>query len=102
MTKSVPNEMIETHMNFGMMGQSYASINLESQGNNTIVNWKFWPDYGLNPLPKLFGLLADMDSMVGPDFETSLATLKGITEKTHLESGRSQMQKIEARGVEPF
>jgi len=100
MTKSVVNEMIESHMNFGMMGKSFSRINLESQGNRTIATWKFWPDYDLNPLPKLFGLIADMDSMVGPDFETSLATLKGMTEKKHLESGSNQMEKIEARGVE--
>ena len=100
MTKSVENTMIESHMNFGMMGKSYASIELESKDNSTVVSWKFWPDYDFNPLPKLFGIFADMESWIGPDFETSLSSLKEITEGKHLQTKAMQMQKVEALGVE--
>lgn len=100
MTKSVENKMIESHLDFGIMGQSFASINLDSQGNETVVNWKFWPDYGLNPLPKLFGLFADMDGWIGPDFESSLTSLKTIVEEKQLKTRANEVQKIETMGVE--
>jgi len=52
---------------------------LEPQGESTSVTWAMH-----GPLPyvaKVMHVFFNMDRMVGKDFETGLANLKGIAEK---------------------
>lgn len=56
-----------------------AEFTLTPQGDSTRVHWAMHgPQSFLN---KVVCLFMDMDSMVGPDFESGLASLKAIAEK---------------------
>lgn len=56
-----------------------ADFVLEQRGDSTHVLWAM---HGPQPfMAKLMGLFFDMDRMVGKDFETGLANLKGIAEQ---------------------
>ncbi|MES2957233.1 MAG: SRPBCC family protein [Pseudomonadota bacterium] len=56
-----------------------AEFTLQAQGEGlTIVTWAM---HGPSPyLSKLMGVLINMDSMIGKDFEAGLANLKALTE----------------------
>lgn len=52
----------------------------EPQGAGTKVSWSM---AGKNPyIAKLMGVFFDMDKMIGKDFETGLANMKAVAEKT--------------------
>lgn len=56
-----------------------AEFALDSQGDTTTVNWSM---LGKSPFMfKVMGLFMNMDNMIGKDFETGLANLKGLAEK---------------------
>jgi uncharacterized protein YndB with AHSA1/START domain len=56
-----------------------AEFTLETQGNSTDITWAM---FGRRPfLFKVMCLFFNMDKMIGKDFETGLANLKGIAEK---------------------
>ena len=59
--------------------QNTAEFTLQAQGENlTIVTWAM---HGPSPyLSKLMGVVINMDSMIGKDFEAGLANLKALTE----------------------
>ena len=50
----------------------------KSQGNQTAVTWTM--DGDNNFAGKAFGLIMNMDKMVGGDFEKGLAQMKSIAE----------------------
>ncbi|OYW82968.1 MAG: polyketide cyclase [Asticcacaulis sp. 32-58-5] len=54
-------------------------ITLTPQGDETVVSWAM---YGPSPyMSKLFGLIFNMDKMVGKDFEKGLQSLKTVSEQ---------------------
>jgi uncharacterized protein YndB with AHSA1/START domain len=57
-----------------------AEFTLKAQGASTHVTWAM---RGRQPfLFKVMGMFFNMDKMIGKDFETGLANLKGLTEET--------------------
>ncbi len=98
---SVPNDSIQTTMQFGGMGKSYGSFKFNKEDAGTKVIWAMdskgedMPWYMRVP-SKYFSLF--MDKLVGPDFEKGLADLKTVSEKKAMETppaGQTEM-KIEA------
>lgn len=60
-------------------GHNTAEFTFVPQGDATLVTWAM---YGPAPfLSKLMQVFINMDSMIGKDFETGLASLKRLTEK---------------------
>lgn len=60
-------------------GHNTAEFTLVPKGEVTEVTWAM---FGPSPyLSKLIGLFLNMDSMIGGNFETGLANLKGLAEK---------------------
>ena len=59
--------------------QNTAEFTLQAEGENlTIVTWAM---HGPSPyLSKLMGVVINMDTMIGKDFEAGLANLKALTE----------------------
>ncbi len=52
---------------------------LQAQGDSTVVTWTMSGPSAF--ITKLMGLVASMDSMVGKDFESGLASMKAVAEK---------------------
>lgn len=60
-------------------GHNTAEFTFVPQGDATLVTWAM---YGPAPfLSKVMQVFINMDSMIGKDFETGLASLKTLTEK---------------------
>ena len=60
-------------------GHDVAEFALVPQGDSTTVTWTM---DGPSPyVAKLMGVFVNMDTMIGKDFETGLANLKGLAEK---------------------
>ena len=77
-TASVPDERVETALDFGEMGTAEAAFVLVPVDDGTEVTWSFTGDMGSNPVGRWMGLM--MDSWVGGDYETGLANLKARVE----------------------
>ena len=77
-TVSVPNERVETALDFGDMGQATAWLDLGTAAGGTEVTWGLSADMGLNPVGRYMGLM--MDRWVGADYERGLERLKEIVE----------------------
>ena len=61
------------------LGHNVAEFVLAPQGDSTSVAWTM---DGPSPyVGKLIGVFVNMDTMMGKDFDTGLANLKGIAEK---------------------
>ena len=77
---SAPSKiMIQLDFEKPFEGHNIAEFTMAPNGNATEVTWAM---YGPNTfLGKVMGIVFDMDSMVGKDFETGLANLKSLTEK---------------------
>jgi hypothetical protein len=79
-TKSEP-EAVHMRLVFTAPWQSEADANflLKPEGDQTKVTWTYdqQADFGT----KLMGLAMNMDSMLGPDYEKGLASLKVIAEE---------------------
>lgn len=80
--KIIPNERIESELRFlkPFKSTSDCYIDVEEVSNgNTQVKWGF---SGTNKFPMtIMSLFKSMDSMVGPDFEEGMASLKAVMEK---------------------
>jgi hypothetical protein len=76
--QSVPNQDVQTAMDFGQQGQATGKFQLEKDAGGTQVVWSMDTDMGRNPIGKFFGLL--MDRMIGRDFERGLNNLKTVCE----------------------
>ena len=81
-TKIIEGKRIESELRFMKPFKStsdcYVDVD-ELANGNTQVKWGF---SGTNKFPMtIMSLFKDMDSMVGPDFEVGMASLKSILEK---------------------
>lgn len=72
---------VKTELMFGEDPKpGYAVFTLEELGpRETKITWSFEADFGNNIIGRYFGLM--MDSMLGPDYEKGLASLKANVEK---------------------
>jgi len=77
-TLSVPNQRVETELDFGGMGTATAWLTLDPSGAATQVKWGFTTDLGLNPIARWMGLM--MDTWVGADYQDGLNRLKSLVE----------------------
>lgn len=77
-TLSVPNETVETSLDFGEMGKGRAWFQLAPEGAGTTLTWGLVADMGMNPAGRWMGLM--MDRWVGADYERGLAALKALVE----------------------
>jgi uncharacterized protein YndB with AHSA1/START domain len=60
--------------------RSTAEFTLQPKGDGTDVTWAM---HGPSPfLSKVIGIFFNMDTMIGKEFETGLANLKGIAERS--------------------
>ena len=81
-TETIPSSKITIKLDFLKPFEAHntAEFSLETQGDSTNVTWTM-----LGRLPYMFKVMSviflDMDKMVGKDFETGLANIKGIVEK---------------------
>ena len=80
-TQSAPPSQVVIKLDFLQPFEAHntAEFALQPAGDTTTVTWAM---YGPNTLlGKVMSLFFDMDSMVGPQFETGLANLKHVAEK---------------------
>ncbi|WP_037314531.1 SRPBCC family protein [Ruegeria halocynthiae] len=76
--QSVPDQTVQTALDFGPMGTATALFDLVPEGDQTQVKWGFESELGLNPLSRWMGLM--MDTWVGSDYERGLTNLKALVE----------------------
>jgi hypothetical protein len=77
-TAFVPNQSVDSDLDFGSMGVAKSKMALTPAGNSTQVAWTLTMDMGKNPIAHYFGLT--MDRMIGPDFARGLGKLKTLVE----------------------
>jgi carbon monoxide dehydrogenase subunit G len=80
-TDTAPPSRITIKLDFikPFEGHNIAEFTLVPQGGSTNVRWSM---DGPSPyVAKLMGVFVNMDTMVGTDFETGLASLKAIAER---------------------
>ncbi len=75
-TLSVPNERVETALDFGSMGTAKAYFDLDADGAETRVTWGLVSELGYNPVARWMGLM--LDTWVGADYERGLGNLKAV------------------------
>ena len=75
---SVENSLVETALDFGLMGTARARFELKPEGEVTELVWGFVTDTGMNPIARWMGLM--LDRWVGADYETGLARLRTLVE----------------------
>ena len=78
-TKSEPNKVIETALDFGPQGTATAGYDFVEEGGKTTVTWRFKTDTGNNPMMRWMGLM--LDSLIGENYEKGLSNLKELAEK---------------------
>jgi hypothetical protein len=61
-------------------GTSVAEFNIIPQGSQSTVTWKMDGNHSF--IPKIFATFCNMDKMIGENFESGLASIKGITESS--------------------
>ncbi len=76
-TESVPNEKIESELDFGH-SKAKGSFTFVPEGSGTKVVWAMDSETGMNPMARYMGLM--MDGMVGGEFEKGLNNLKAHVE----------------------
>jgi hypothetical protein len=77
-TALVPNERVETHLDFGAQGNADAYFQIDEAGGTCSLTWGFDSDLGNNPVGRYFGLM--FDGMIGPMYEEGLANIKELAE----------------------
>lgn len=78
--KAAPYDSIRIQLNFGEFDTAYSSFFFTQVADQTMVDWIFHSELGMNPLKRWFGLLL-MDKMLGPDLQKSLESLKTVSEE---------------------
>jgi uncharacterized protein YndB with AHSA1/START domain len=80
-TQSRPSELIVMRLDFKepMQATNTAEFTFKSEGNQTLVTWTMSGQNGF--IAKVFGVLFNIDAIVGGQFEKGLAQLKTISEK---------------------
>lgn len=76
--QSIPDQLVQTELDFGEMGGGSAAFELAAQGAGTQIVWRFETDLGMNPIARYMGLM--MDDLIGTDYEKGLANLKKLIE----------------------
>lgn len=80
-TSAEPGKRLGYELYFPDFGTtSTGDFRLDANGGGTQVTWSMDGDMGSNPIYRWMGLF--MNKMVGPDFDTGLANLKTLAEKT--------------------
>lgn len=77
-TASVPDQRVDTALDFGEHGKAKSAFVLAPEGEGTKVTWGFDTSFEGNIIARWFGLM--MDRMLAPDFEAGLANLKKLVE----------------------
>jgi effector-binding domain-containing protein/uncharacterized protein YndB with AHSA1/START domain len=77
-TASVPDQRVETALDFGEHGKATAAFVLTPEGQGTKVVWGFDTSFEGNLFGRWFGLF--MEKMLAPDYEAGLANLKKLVE----------------------
>jgi hypothetical protein len=80
LTESRPSDLIRIRLEFlrPFKATNTAEFTFKPEGNETLVTWSM---SGVkNFMFKAFGLLMNMDKMVGRDFEKGLAQMKSVVE----------------------
>jgi hypothetical protein len=79
-TESKPNELIRIHLEFmrPFKATNPTEFTFAFDGKQTVVTWQM--SGTKNFMFKLFGLVMNMDKMVGGQFEKGLASMKAVTE----------------------
>ena len=79
-TESVPSSRVALSLDFVRPFETHNQVEftLQPNGNGTEVTWAM---HGPSPyVSKVMGLVFDMDTMIGEDFENGLADLKAVAE----------------------
>jgi len=76
---SVPNQRVDTWLDFGDQGNGSASFVLEPEGEATRLRWQFETQFGWDLFGRYFGLL--LDGMIGGSYEKGLQQLKDRVEQ---------------------
>jgi len=77
-TEHVPNSHVAVDLDFGAMGKSQSTWDLQPDGTGTSATWGFKMKLE-GMMDRWFGLL--MERFIGPDYEKGLAKLKALAEK---------------------
>ena len=79
-TDSHPSDLIKIKLEFlkPFAATDTTAFTFKPQGNQTVATWTL--DGNNNFIGKAFGLVMNMDKMVGADFEKGLAQMKSIAE----------------------
>jgi Polyketide cyclase / dehydrase and lipid transport len=72
-TKAVPNELVETALDFKENGMATGSYKIEKTDKGSRVIWSMETDMGANPFLRIMGSMMDM--MMGPVFDKGLHSL---------------------------
>lgn len=97
-TQSIPNRFVETELNFDGMGSSLGGWKFKDTAGGTLVTtyMDMHAPFFMRPMT----LFMNMDKMLGPDFEKSLAGLKKAAETAG--SASAPNEKIEAAEYSPM
>lgn len=78
--ESRPNELVKIKLEFikPFAATNTAEFTFKAAGNQTLVNWSMTGEKNL--ISKAFGLVMNMDKMIGGDFEKGLADMKQVSE----------------------
>ncbi len=95
--ESQPNQLVRINLEFirPFPAENLSEFVLTPKGDATDVTWSLSGDR--NFMSKAFGLIVDIDKMVGADFEKGLAALKSIAESA---TGGSSAAPADAAGSE--
>lgn len=77
-TISIPDQQVESALQFGDKGSGTATFLLQAQGQGTEVRWRFSTEFGWDLFARYVGLM--MDSMIGSQYERGLDALKAMVE----------------------
>ena len=91
-TESTAFSQIKTALDFGGGGLATSTFTFAPTDGGTKVIWSFDSDAGMNPIARYFGLF--VDTMVGKDYESGLASLKDVAEsEATAEANAAQAQE---------
>lgn len=76
---NIPDQRVETALDFGAMGTAQAGFRLAPEGAGTRVTWSLDSRLPYNPLARWIGLM--LPKWIGADYEEGLARLKALVEK---------------------
>lgn len=77
-TESTPYERVVSRLDLGNQRKAVSTFELTKTSSGTRVTWSFDNDFKRNLLGRYYGLL--LDRIIGPDYETGLASLKTMAE----------------------